>query len=99
MKRCRHEHNSRLLVAAVDHVPVHLDCADVDAAVEFDINAAANSYCKAGFVDTEITDAEDWSQLRAVNVDFLSGYSEQSVRKGLESWRPPIIGMPAATSI
>ena len=54
-----HQDNPCLLIAPVDDVPVYLDCANIKAMIKFDVDATAESHCKAGFINMKITDAED----------------------------------------
>src|SRR5689334_2257133 len=57
--RRRHQDDARLLVAAVDDVPVDLPGAHVEAVVDLNVDAAAEGHREARLVDVEVAEAED----------------------------------------
>ena len=59
LKWCRRDNNSRLLVSAVNDVPVQLNYAHVKPLIQSDVNTPAKRHGKAGFVHMEIADPED----------------------------------------
>jgi hypothetical protein len=73
------------LVAALDDVPVDLSGTNIDAIVELDVEATAKRHREACFFGVEISDAEDGSKLRTINVDLLIGNAEQRVRERFEA--------------
>ena len=59
LKRSWRQHYSRLLIAAIDDVPVNLDHPYIDLVVELDIEAATESHREAGLVGMKVADAEE----------------------------------------
>jgi hypothetical protein len=53
------QHYSRLLIAAIDDVPVNLDHPYIDLVVKLDIETATESHREAGLVSMKVADAEE----------------------------------------
>jgi hypothetical protein len=49
----------RLLIAAIDDVPVNLDHPYIDLVVKLDIETATESHREAGLVSMKVADAEE----------------------------------------
>ena len=59
LKRSWRQHNSRLLIATIDDVPVNLNHPYIDLVVELDIETATESHREAGLVSMKVADAEE----------------------------------------
>ena len=59
LKRSWRQHYSRLLIAAIDDVPVNLKHSYIDLVVELEIETAAESHREAGLVSMKVADAKE----------------------------------------
>src|SRR4051794_23980309 len=82
--RCRSEHDTRLLIAAADDIPIDLYGPDIDAIVDPYVESTAERHSKACFIYVKIADAEAGRKLGAIQVFFLGGYAEKYVTERLE---------------
>ena len=86
LKRSRRQHYSRLLIAAIDDVPVNLKNPYIELVIELDVETATKSHGEAGLVSMKVVDAKERRQLRTIDVEFLNGDAEECVPEGLECW-------------
>src|SRR6185503_73053 len=86
LKRSWRQYDPRLLIAAIDDVPVYLNNSHIQSVVQLDVESATKSHRETRFIRMKVTDAEDRRQVRAIDVKFLNGDSEEGMPKRLECW-------------